>query len=273
MRKLSRKTTLAIALTGALCCTDTAHAVVPVIDALNDFSNIVQNFQLAAIKRSLTDKGGDTVNHYTSNIDQSTSIISETTTNIDKSIAFNTEITGDFTWIISNGKDEDVPIPRVLGTLNAVLGGQSSDDYVARFRSAKDYVAANQGDGAQEDFGQVGLEGSRARKAANDALVKAIEKEQEGLSDDAVSLKTIMKENINAAGHGHQLQVANTLATTQVSQLMQLRSMMLASDAARVAEAQSAADKEARAIATSKALRSGLSAQIQSIVPRNQPAY
>jgi len=247
MKKPPGKTALTICVVAGMCWTTSASAVVvPVIDAANLFSNVVQNFQLKAIKQALSppDEGGQTINYYTKNIDVS--------------ITKNTEVNNEFTWII-NKEDENVPIPEpVNAMMRAILGGEPSDVYSAKFQSVDHYVKLREESAGQGEFEEIGLDGSRARKAANDALVAAIEAEQKGLGKDADSLKEWMGDNINAQGHGRQLQVANSLAHTQVNQLMKLRSMMLASEAARAVEAQSAADKEARAMAKSKAMRNDI---------------
>jgi conjugal transfer/entry exclusion protein len=264
MRTSVKGNALAALFVSGLGSVGTAHAGIPVFDVVNATSNIIQNFQLQAIKHSLTNTGNGTINNYTNNIDQSTK-------NIDKSIHDNTEITGDFTWIINMGDgDEDVPIPReVVTKLNAVLGGKTSDEYAAAFQAAAHYEDAIK----NENIGAVSTEGSRARKAANDALVKSIELDQIGLTNEASSLDKFVKDGLKATGHGHQLQVANALAGVEVNQLMQLRSMMLVSEAAHAAEAQDDADKESRAIATNRALRADLSdARKQTMGPQNRPA-
>lgn len=241
----------------ALCWATAANAVaVPVIDVPNLIANVVQIVELKKIQRALQPENGQTINYYTSNIDAS--------------ITKNTDIDVDFTWIINHG-DEDVPIPRPVDTMmDAILNGQGAAAYAANFRSADYYVDQNN-NGPKEDPETIGLEGSRARKAANDALIAAIGTEQEALKGDTTALNKWMAENINVEGHGHQLQVSNSLAHTQVDQLMKFRLMMLASDAARAVEAQSAADREARALASSKAMRKGLSAYTHAVV--RQPSF
>ncbi|WP_213948968.1 hypothetical protein [Luteibacter sp. dw_328] len=263
MKASARNNALTVLLLSGLTCAGNAHAIVPVIDVVNATSNIIQNFQLKAIKHSLTNTGDGTINNYTNNIDRST-------TNIDKSIVENTEISNEFTWIISKGsEDEVVPIPReVAEKLKAVLGEHTNDGYAAQFQSAKYYVDQE----SREEFTEVGFEGSRARKAANDALIKSIEMDQEALEKEAESLTLFADKSKDAKGRGRQQQVANVLAGTQVTQLMKLRSMMLVSEAARAAEAQASADKDARAIATGKAMRAGLSDQRYQMVAK-QPVF
>lgn len=286
MRRFFMRSTMASALAAGLCCANAAQAGVPVFDIVNAVQNVFIKGQLAAINKTLSPaKGDQTINYYskqidksTTNIDESTTHIDESTTNIDESTAnisvlttINTSIDNDFTWIISIGEDPDeiVPIPTpVDDKLKAILDGRTSDQYAAQFRTAKYYVDSKD----DEDFQVIGLEGSRARKAANDALVKSIETDQIGLKNEAGALHDLGEKTNKLKGHARQLQIANAVAGLQADQLMKLRSMMLVSEAARAAEAQAAADKDARAIATSKAMRNGIAAEReQTIAP--QPKY
>lgn len=249
MKKRTRVRAATIILAAGLLVTGAAQAGIPVFDVVNATSNVIQNFQLASIKHSLTYQGPGTINNHTFNID--------------KSIKFNTQIDTDFTWIIGEGGDEEVPIPGpVSEKMEEILGGQSSDDYAKGFQSASYYGKD------MKDFGGAGVEGSRARKAANDALVKSIEVGQDGLKEDAELLEDWREMSKKAKGHGRQMQIANAFAGSQVSQMMKLRAAMLVSEASRAAEAQAAADKDARAIATGIAMREGLDdLRSQTIAP------
>ncbi len=263
MRMPSKKTATTIALATGLCCTSAAKASNLVFDVVNATQNAYIKAELASINKALSPAGaGETINYYSEQIDNSTK-------SIQLSTEINTTIDNEFTWIISNASDDIVPIPReVSGKLDDILHGQTSDQYAAQFRTAKYYVDNKE----KDDFEMVGLEGSRARKAANDALLKSIEMDQIGLKSEAVSLKTLGDKTKLLSGHARQLQVANAVAGLQADQLMKLRSMMLVSEAARAAEAQASADKEARAIATSKAMRAGITAAREQTIA-NQPKY
>lgn len=264
MRGHRKKHAMVIAAMAATCVSTTATAGIPVFDVMNFASNVAQNFQLTMIKHTLTDKGNGTINHYTNNIDNSTKSIDVTATkihNVNTEIfnktVYNTAITADFTWIINKGSDEIIPIPyEVEKMLAKVRGEGDSDAYAARFKEASTYYASL--GGKQGDTTAAGFEGSRARKAANDALVKVLDIEEGRLAGEAEGLEDLADKSNKAEGHGRQLQIANALAGSQANQLIKLRSIMLASETARAAEAQAVADKEARAIATSRRLRDGL---------------
>lgn len=245
---------------------ETASAGIPVFDLMNFATNVAQNVQLTKIQKTLTRQDSGTINYYSHNIDQSTTHIDTITTNINTTLTNNTEINVDldFTTIINKGTGgEIIPVPRAVTRLLEELHAPGdSDTYAAKFRDAATYYA--QLGGEEPDAASPGFDGSSARKAANNALVKIIDIEQTRLSDEATTLKDLSELNQKVQGHARQLQVANAIAGSQANQLMQMRSMMLASESARAAEAQATADKDARAIATGAHLREGLGKAIRA---------
>jgi conjugal transfer/entry exclusion protein len=279
----TRNAARALVVATALAATGSAQAML-VFDPLNFVVNLGSKLALLKIQHQLASQQSGTVNFYTKNIDNSTKHIETWTNHIDQTtvnmnstltqhyksvLEFNQNnyaIDADFTWIIGKGGDEVIEIPRTVEKLKKVLGGQSSDGYAAQFKTASDYETMQPADYTAETL----LEGSRARKAANDALVEAVATTQGQIEADTNALKDMKEAIQKSQGTGHQLQVANALAGTQAVQLVKLRSLMLASEAARAAEAQVAADKDARAIAVSKQLNDGLSSAVaHSLAPRS----
>ncbi|MDF3982965.1 hypothetical protein P3W24_15440 [Luteibacter sp. PPL201] len=258
-------------------------------------------FQLKKIAKQLQEKDEGTVNYYTNNIDNSTRAISsqtfsidqstsaintttsqinnttteinKSTTNIDKSTSIsadiaikNIEVNKNFTVIINknNPGEEIIPIPSpVKDFFERVTGGRSDDDYAAQYKAASDYA---------KDGDLAGFEGSRARKAANDVWLASIKEHRSGLQGEAEAVATLSTLNKTTQGHGQQMQIANAMAQSQVNQLMQLRSMLLVSEAARLTQAQAGADKESRALATSARLRSGLR-EASSSLKKDRPEF
>lgn len=209
-------------------------------------SNLVQNVQLKLLRKALVNGGEGTVKNYTVNIDNSTK-------NIDKSITHNTEINNDFTWIINKDGEEIIPIP-FREKLGKVLDGQSAETYTSHYQSLEHHEL--------DPLGKYGdataMEGSRARKAANDALVEALTTDEAAMNTEVAGVNRLLDLTKTSEGHGRQLQVSNALAGSQINQLMKLRAMMLASETVHAAEAQAAADRDARAVAVGKKLREGL---------------
>jgi conjugal transfer/entry exclusion protein len=245
-----------------------AHAVVPVIDVVNATSNIIQNVQLKAIKKSLSDPKAMVVNN-TTHIDNSTKEINKSTkeintsiSNVEKYTQINMEINKSLTWIINKESgDEIIPVPRDLVDKLEAIHGKDPVRYVENFKDAAGYLSGKDIPAANKAI----FEGSRARKAANDMLVDAIELEQAAMGDEMQSLKIIKHHGEDVAGHGRQLQVANALSMSQINQMMKLRSSLMVSEAQRAAEAQVSADRDARAIATSVRMRDGLDDAISGL--------
>ncbi len=279
-KRAARLLTLAVSAAVVL----PAHAVL-VFDPLNFLVNFGSKMYLKSINHQLKDGGAGTVNYYTKNIKKhtlkienhtldikntaidikdTTNNIDTTTTNILEINQLNLDIDASFTWIINEDGDEIIPIPGpVQEKLKKILNWKDPETFSGQFKSVADYGALPEGGYSQDAT----IEGSRARKAANDTLVQAIGSDQEELNSEVTALTQLRDMNKNQ-GHGHQLQPANALAGSQVNQLMKLRSMMLVSEASRAVEAQAAADKDARAIAVGSHLRRGLDKAVsQSLVP------
>jgi conjugal transfer/entry exclusion protein len=240
-----------------------AHAGLLVFDPINFIGNIAQVIELKKIRYSLVSQSAGTVNHYTKNIDNHTENIKVTNNRILQHNEWNYDIDASFTWIINNGDGEIIPIPTpIKEKMKEILGGGSAERYADNFKDA----AYHLGKAATEEPKEL-FEGSRARKAANDLLVQQIETEQKVMEDEVRALEELHHRNKGLQGHGHQLQMANALSASQINQMMKLRSSMLVSEAQRAAEAQVAADRDARAIATSARMRAGLSEAIASSKP------
>jgi conjugal transfer/entry exclusion protein len=260
---------LAVAISASMILP--AHAVL-VLDAANLFVNKMNFFQLLAINHQLQDDGKGTIKNYTWNISNQTanintnvSVMKETVNNISVLTQKNYDIDTYFTWIINGNGEEIIPIPRdVQATLDTITNWNEVGKFNSKFKTASDYKGSIESTSSLD----VAFKGSEARKAANDALIEAVGAEQKAFTEELADLVKIAKVGEKAQGHGHQLQVANALAVTEVNQLMKLRSMMMVSEASRAVEAHAAADKDARAIAVKDRLRTGLQGAVsQSLTP------
>ncbi|UPG90356.1 hypothetical protein L2Y96_00875 [Luteibacter aegosomaticola] len=255
-----------------------AQAVTPVFDLLNFASNVAQNVQLTMINKTLTRETEGSINYYarnitdnsvriqdnTKNIDKSTKNIDKSTKEINRITNLNFEIDADFTWIINKGSDVIIPIPEALDKSLSAIHGSDVSKYKDNFKDATAYAGQL---GADDHTPREIFEGSRARKAANDMLVESVELERAGMKDEADALNDARTASLKAKGHGHQLQVANALAISQINQTMKLRNSLLVTEAQRAAEAQVAADKDARAIAVAKKMRRGLGKAVSTSRP------
>lgn len=146
---------------------------------------------------------------------------------------------------------------RVLGTVDTLENYRrqagSIDAYLAKFQDVNYYRGSAcfgpNGCTEQEMETLRGSQtaGSEAQKWANDAAVKGIELQQSRLQQDADNLVRLQRSAETAQGRMEAIQLTNQLASEQASQLMQIRSLLLAQQAAEVARLQADTDKDAMA--------------------------
>ncbi|MCY0386742.1 P-type conjugative transfer protein TrbJ [Robbsia sp. Bb-Pol-6] len=99
--------------------------------------------------------------------------------------------------------------------------------------------------------------GSTAQKIANDAVLKAVDVQQETLASDAAKLRLLQSQATGAQGQMQAIQAANQLASAQNNQLLQIRGMLAAQATAQATRAQNVADREAMEAAAGSQFRSG----------------
>lgn len=146
---------------------------------------------------------------------------------------------------------------KVVGTIDTLENYKqqagSIDAYLAKFQDVSYYRSSPcfGPNGCTEEqmqaLRQSQTAGSQAQKWANDAAIKGIELQQKQLQQDADNLVRLQGSVESAEGRMEAIQLANQLASEQAVQLMQIRSLLLAQQAAEVARLQADADKEAMA--------------------------
>lgn len=129
----------------------------------------------------------------------------------------------------------------------------SIDAYLAKFQDANYYRSSpcfgpnGCTEKEMEALRQSQTAGSQAQKWANDAAIKGIELQQNQIQQDADKLVRLQQSAETAQGRMEAIQLSNQLASEQAAQLMQIRSLLLAQQAAEVARLQADADKDAMA--------------------------
>lgn len=156
---------------------------------------------------------------------------------------------------------------KVVGTIDTLENYKqqagSIDAYLAKFQDVSYYRSSPcfGPNGCTEEqmqaLRQSQTAGSQAQKWANDAAIKGIELQQKQLQQDADNLVRLQGSVESAEGRMEAIQLANQLASEQAVQLMQIRSLLLAQQAAEVARLQADADKEAMAKAAHEQAISG----------------
>jgi len=99
--------------------------------------------------------------------------------------------------------------------------------------------------------------GSQAQKKATDALFKGLDKQQEAMITDALTLQRLQSSAQGARGQMEALGYANQLASHQSNQLLQLRALFIAQQNAIATRQQVIADREAQQATATEQLRKG----------------
>jgi type IV secretion system protein TrbJ len=134
-----------------------------------------------------------------------------------------------------------------LGSINAYLGKfkdtagyRSSPCFTSRGCSDRDWAALGQ----SQDLA------SEAQKKANDALLMALDKQQEAMELDARQLQRLQTGAQGASGQMQAMGFANQLASQQANQLLQIRALLIAQQNIIATRYQALADREAMARAS-----------------------
>jgi P-type conjugative transfer protein TrbJ len=99
--------------------------------------------------------------------------------------------------------------------------------------------------------------GSQAQKKATDALFRGLDKQQDAIVADALTLQRLQLNAQTANGQMEALGYANQLASHQANQLLQLRALFIAQQNAIATRQQVIADREAREAVAAEQLRKG----------------
>jgi len=261
-----RRVTHALLVACAMGATLPAHAMLPVIDIPNLVVNSISKLMLMKISHQLEDRGDGTVNY-------NTWWTQEYTHNVLELDIQNTNIDNTWVWIINNNGtgEEIIPIPKeIKAKVDALWAAQSADQYSSHYRTFEEYQSTALG--AKNYADQTMREGARARRSANAALVQVVASQEAEIEQEASAMAKIAEKAKNAEGRNAQLQVANALAASEVNQFMKMRSLMMVAEVQRAAEAQTRADKDARAMAVGQRMRGGLPDALTR-VKRSAPAY
>lgn len=161
-------------------------------------------------------------------------------------------------------------------TINKLLAAQdvltqfksqagSLDQYLSRYedvsyyRSSPCFTSSGCTNAQRQALLDAQANGSSSIKAANDAVLKGVDQQQQTLTADAVNLRSLQSQATSATGQMQAIQAANQLASAQANQLLQIRGLLVAQQAAEATRAQVAADREAQQMAASSQFLGGTS--------------
>ncbi|MFI3270734.1 MAG: P-type conjugative transfer protein TrbJ [Pseudomonadota bacterium] len=147
-------------------------------------------------------------------------------------------------------------------TVNACVNTTGSlDTYLEKYKNLNTYRSSPYFDrmsGGTDEQAAALMEGeekgSELQKAANDAAFQALQQQGEAIQTDAATLQTIQSNAATAGGRMEAIQYTNQLSAQQSSQLLQLRSQLVAMQTAEAVRAQTVSDREAKQMAVRETL-------------------
>jgi P-type conjugative transfer protein TrbJ len=158
-------------------------------------------------------------------------------------------------------------ISKVMGMVDTLNYYKSQagnlDGYLSKFqntgyyRSSPCYSANGCSATDQQAISNNQVLGSEAQKRANDAVLRGVDQQQTQLAADAAQLSRLQSSAQGAQGQMEALGYANQLASSEINQLMQIREILLAQQAATATRAEVVVDREAQEQAASDLFRSG----------------
>ncbi|QHF10442.1 P-type conjugative transfer protein TrbJ [Pseudomonas syringae] len=143
----------------------------------------------------------------------------------------------------------------------------SLEQYLSRYQDAAHYAKApcigidtcmTQD---QQAIADSQSDATTTRKKANDALLTSVSRQQETLQSDAQALAGIQRAASGATGQMQAIQSANQFASAQTSQLLQIRSLLIAQQNALATNAQVEADRDAQKLTADRKALSGRNSQ------------
>ncbi|MFX1695883.1 P-type conjugative transfer protein TrbJ [Paraburkholderia sp. A1RO-5] len=246
MRKILAAKKLAYALVGGGVIVSSAQAQgIPVIDAMNVTQATISAIEnVAAVSKQ--------IQQYETQLQQYQNMLQ------------NTVAPAAWVWDQANQ------------TINKLLAAQdvltqfrnqagSLDQYLSRYedvnyyRSSPCFAPSSCTDAQRQALLDAQASGSASVKAANDAVLKGVDQQQQTLTSDAANLASLQSQATNAQGQMQAIQAANQLASAQTNQLLQIRGLLVAQQAAEATRAQVAADREAQQMAASAQFFGGTS--------------
>ncbi len=99
--------------------------------------------------------------------------------------------------------------------------------------------------------------GYSAQKRANDALFRGLDKQQDAMQADAVTLEQLQAAAQGSTGQMEAIGYANQLASQQANQLLQIRALLIAQQNAATTRMQAQMAEEAKMVASGRKLRTG----------------
>jgi len=252
MKKTNKSAKTALALSLAFICAGhpAAYAGIPVVDGLNLGQNVVTAYESAAQTLKQIEQYSQQVMAYKTQLDQYENMIK------------NTVAPAAYIWDQANAVINKLVAAQDMlnyyknqsGSLDAYLNKYQTASY---YRDSPCFQKTGCTAAEQKKLTDNRVQGIDAQKAANDAMFKGIEQQQDNLQADARQLERLQAAASTADGQVKAIQYANQLASSQGNQLLQIRGLMIAQQTAMAAKQAADTDKEAVIAAGDEAMMSG----------------
>lgn len=141
-----------------------------------------------------------------------------------------------------------------LGSLNSYLDKFQDANY---YRNSPCFTPQGCSDSEMKAMRDNIAMSSQAQKKTNDDLFQTVKAQRENLKADARTLERLQRAAQGAEGQLQAIGYANQLASNQTNHLLQMRSLMVAQQAAEATRRQSEIDREAQQQANFESLYRG----------------
>ncbi|MGZ7172283.1 P-type conjugative transfer protein TrbJ [Burkholderia gladioli] len=243
----SAKMVLAVGVTAAFC--GPVHAGIPVIDSTNVVQTTISAIQNVAAVEKQIQQYGTQLQQYQNTLAPAA-------------------------WVWGQAQQTMNKLIQAQDTLSYYKNQAGSlDSYLSRYGDVNYYKTSPCFSGGGCSSSEIQAlqaaqsNGSTAQKSANDAVLKAVDLQQQTLTSDAANLRSLQSQATTAQGQMQAMQAGNQLASATNNQLLQIRAMLAAQAAAQATRAENVADKEALQTAAGQQLRDG--SNITSSTPKN----
>jgi len=220
-----------------------ANAGIPVIDGANVAQNVVQAMQaVASVQKQ--------IEQYQTQLQQYENMLR------------NTVAPAAYIWDQANSVINKLLTAQ--DTLNYYKNQAGSiDTYLSKFKNVNEYrnspcfTLTGCSDADRAALASANASNADNVKRSNDAVMRSLDQQQSNLTQDAQTLRNLQSQASGAQGQMEAIQAGNQLASAQTNSLLQIRSLLMASQGAIAARDQVIADREAQQAAAGAQLRQG----------------
>ncbi|MFV8644990.1 P-type conjugative transfer protein TrbJ [Ralstonia pseudosolanacearum] len=253
MRRATRPAKMVLAMGIAAAFSGQVYAGIPVIDGTNVVQTTISAIQnVAAVEKQ--------IQQYQTQLQQYQNMLQNTV--------------APAAWVWDQAQQTMNKLVNAQDTLSYYKNQAGSlDSYLSRYgdvsyyRSSPCFSGGGCSSREMQALQAAQSNGSTAQKSANDAVLKAVDLQQQTLTSDAANLRSLQSQAMSAQGQMEAIQAANQLASAQNNQLLQIRGMLAAQAAAQATRAENVVDKEALQAVAGQQLRDG--SNITSSTPKN----